>query len=209
MRKTLILLLMLVFLCGSASAATLNVGSTAKYKTVQSAVDATQSGDTVQVAYGTYHETVLVRAKTLNILGTKYPSIDGLKKDCEGSVNLNGFKIMKNGVDLQDMGGNTVRNNYIYTTGVVCGDIRCSGNTVMNNQFFNCGIGLYESLDNVVTGNQINKAPVGLGLYYGSTCTKITGNVFSGCSVGVQVPSVPACLTGNKYIGNKVNIKLV
>lgn len=200
---------MFIFLIGSASAAVLPVGSTAKYKTVQSAVNASKSGDTISVACGTYKETVLVRGKNISILGTKYPQIDGVKVDCGGVVNLNGFKIMKNGVACQDMGGNYIRNNYIYAKGVTAGDSRCSMNTIMNNQFFNCGIGLYGSLDNVITGNQINTAPVGLGLYYGATCTKITGNTFSGCAVGVQVPSVPSCLIGNTYKGNTINVKLV
>lgn len=68
----------------------------------------------------------------------------------------------------------------------------------------------YESLDNVVTGNTFTNADVGLSIWGGmTTCKKITGNTFSGCKIGVYCSYIPDSLIGNKYIKNKINIKVV
>lgn len=208
MKKLIAVLFTLLILCSTASAATLNVGPTCKYKTIQSAVNAAKTGDTIQVASGTYKETVTVNGKFLNILGTKYPSIYGLKIDQGGVVNLNGFKIQKTGVKLQIIGNNIIRNNYIYATGIIVTYQSCCNNVIMNNQLTGCGISLSESMDNSITGNKISNAKVGLKLDNGATCTKITGNTFSGCGTGIIIPQyLKYLLVKNTYSKNKVNIE--
>lgn len=219
MRKILIFLLVLTLLCGSASAATLTVDDSGgkQYKTIQSAVNAAKSGDTIYVHAGTYPETVKIDRPDmlLNFQGEKttcykYPSVYGFSFYGPASGNINGFNITKTGICYDVIGNNIIRNNYIRGGGVSIGGQTCSNNTIMNNQFFNCGISLYESYDNSITGNKIYNAPTGLKLEECATCTTITGNLFSGCSVAVQVPvSVPSCLIGNTYKNNKVNVKIV
>jgi len=219
MKKIIPLLILFIFLISSASAATLTVGSTAKYKTIQSAVNAAANGDTIYVNAGTYNELVNVNTKMLTFQGQKigtvykYPKVNGFsfgvgsKPGEAGAGNINGFNVTKYGIDYQLIGGNTVRNNYIYTKGVYCRGATCSNNTIINNKFYNCGISLYESSLNSITGNTISKASVGLGMYEGSSCTTITGNTFSCCSVGVACWDIPSILVGNVYKGNTVNIK--
>ena len=108
MRKILIFLLVLTLLCGSASAATLKVddsGGPQPYKTIQAAVNAAKSGDTIYVHAGTYPETVKIDRPDmlLNFQGEKkttcykYPSVYGFSFYGPASGNINGFNITKTG----------------------------------------------------------------------------------------------------------------
>lgn len=196
-----ILFVLLVVLVSCASAASLSVGSKAKYKTIQSAVDAAQNGDTINVAPGTYKE-VVTSTKQLNIIGQKgkYPKVNGFWFKAGGNGVINGFSIYKDGVTLTEAGGSTIRNNYFYTGWVDISGQSCSGNTIMNNKFSKSGIYLYETYDNAVTGNTISGASTGLTLKESATCTTITKNTFKNCNVGVQVPTIPSYLKGNTYI---------
>lgn len=201
---------MLVILVSSASAATLQVGPHAHYKTIQSAVNAASNGDTINVQYGIYRENVH-STKDLKILGQsgKYPRVNGFRFYAGGSGIINGFAIYKDGITLTEAGGTTIRNNKFYYGWVSVIGQSCSDNTIINNKFWKSGIDLYESYYNNVTGNTIDSASTGLVLEEGASCKTITKNRFQNCKVGVQVPEVPSILIGNKYIKNKVNIKLV
>lgn len=199
-----------IILVSSASAATLQVGSKLHYKTIQSAVDAAHNGDTITVMPGIYRECVL-STKNLQILGQKgkYPRVNGFQFYAGGTGTINGFAIYKDGVTLSEAGQTTVRNNKFYYGGVSVTGQSCSENTIMNNMFWRSGISLYETYNNKITGNTIDRANTGLALYEGASCTTITKNTFKNCKVGVQVPSIPSYPIENKYIKNKINIKIV
>ncbi|HII80465.1 MAG TPA: hypothetical protein HA261_08750 [Methanosarcina sp.] len=210
LRKLILTTFITILLIGTASAATLYVGSTAEYKTIQSAVNAANDGDTIRVDYGTYNECVSISGKFVSIYknGTSYPKVDGFKVTQGGAV-INGFSIQKNGVDFQGAGcNNTVRNNYFYNCGIDITGLTCSGNTIMNNQITNGTVTLCETWDNVVQGNKITKAKIGLYMYEGATCTKITKNTFSYCDIGVKLPAVLQGMIGNTYIKNRINIQI-
>lgn len=80
------LILFLIIVSSTASAATLNVGPKEKYKTIQDAVNHANEGDTIIVKSGTYRETVNITKGSLTILGKSYPKVDGFY----GYVNPNG-----------------------------------------------------------------------------------------------------------------------
>ena len=223
MRKIIILVLSLALLASLSSAATLNVPS--QYRTIQKAVNAAHSGDTIYVAAGTYKELVKVNGKDLKFQGQKvgntykYPTVYGFElgatEDNVGGADVNGFKITKYGISSAwgMLGSNVIRNNYFYNCGVGFAGFPCSNNVIMNNKFsgnynYN-GVSLYESLDNVITGNTFYKAKVGIGLGDMGTCTSITKNTFSSCKIGVQCYGIPDCLIGNTYKGNKKNIDVL
>lgn len=219
MKRIIIALITFLLLTSLASAATLQVGPKLHYKTVQSAVNEADSGDTIYVNAGTYKETVHIDGKNLIFQGAKvkgkyqYPTVYGFSFGFDsnlynpGSGDVNGFKIIKTGIQYDLIGHNIIKNNYFTNCGVSLGGQTCSNNVIMNNQFTNGGIALYECYDNVVTGNKITKAKVGLGLYEGATCSTITKNTFSYCQIGVALYQIPSCLIGNTYIKNKINIK--
>jgi nitrous oxidase accessory protein NosD len=210
-------ILFLVLISATASASTLNVGSTAKYKTIQSAVNAAKSGDTIKVASGTYKENVQIAGKKVIIGGTNLPTVNGFSIHATdgpsgfvgGHNTIYGFKIVKNGVGMSEMGVNTIRNDVFVNCGVGIQGQTCSGNTILNNKFTNDGIYLYDTQDNAIIGNYISGAPIGLSIGTDATCKTITKNTFTKCKIGVQLEYIPSYLTGNHYIKNKVNIKIV
>ncbi|UCE99799.1 MAG: hypothetical protein JSV82_01670, partial [Planctomycetota bacterium] len=77
--KNLMLILMmavLLCLCGSAGAATLNVPGDSN--TIQAAIDAASYGDTVAVATGTYEENIILKSGVEVIgAGASATTIDG------------------------------------------------------------------------------------------------------------------------------------
>lgn len=57
---------------------TLYVGAGKQYATIQAAVDAAQSGDTIIVSPGTYRENVLIEGKRVSLLSEDYSDDEGL-----------------------------------------------------------------------------------------------------------------------------------
>ncbi len=211
MKKIIMILITLMLLSSVASAATLNVGPHERYKTIQSAVNAAQNGDTIKVASGTYKETVTID-KDLTILGARYPKVNGFYY-AGGSGTINGFSIQKYGFESMYAGGATIRNNYFYNCGITLGGGQSSHSFIINNQIIGGTISLSETNPDVtIKGNIISKSKY--GLYIGDdTCTPtVSGNTFKNCKCAVyfyNVESNPGRLdtfTGNKYIKNKVNI---
>jgi len=74
----------------SVLSATLHVGSGQTYSTIQSAVDAASSGDTIKVHPGTYHETVSISKSDLTIEAydsNNPPELDGADQDFANSAH--------------------------------------------------------------------------------------------------------------------------
>ena len=204
-----VVIFILIIVSSTASASTLNVGSTAKYKTIQSAVNAAKDGDTIKVASGTYKENVKMD-KALSILGTKYPKVNGFYYYGGGST-VNGFLIQKDGISSSYAGGGVIRNNYFYNCGISLAGGTASA-TIMNNQIKGGTIYLYDTRDETIIGNTISNSKCGLHVGDMASIPTVSKNTFKNCKTAVyfygweQSPGQLKTFTGNKYINNKVNI---
>ncbi len=208
-----VVLLVLIVVSSTASASTLYVGSKEKYKTIQSAVNASKDGDTIKVAYGTYKENVKLD-KGVSVLGTKYPKVDGFYFYGGGST-INGFSIQKDGISSTYAGGGIIRNNYFYNCGVHLAGGSSSESTIMNNQIKGGSITLYDTMaagKPTITGNTISNSDVGLYIGDMAGIPTVSKNTFKNCKIAVyfygweQSPGRLNTFTGNKYANNKVNI---
>lgn len=208
--KILIIAIAFLLLCSVASAATLNVGPKEKYKTIQSAVNGSQDGDIIKVAYGTYNENVEINKWELTILGTKYPQVDGFSFQL-GSGTINGFAIQKYGIFTNYAGGGTVQNNYFHNCGIYLGG-PTGDCTIINNHIIGGTISLYDTLDTVIKGTTVSKSKCGLYIYETMSIPTVTNCTFKNCEYGVYFsgydsdPGKLDTFSGNKYIGNKKNI---
>jgi hypothetical protein len=208
--KLLSVFLVFLLFCSTASAATLNVGPKVKYHTIQSAINAAHAGDTIKVAYGTYHENVKINKDGLTLLGTNYPKVDGLYFTVFGNT-VNGFSFQKYGVSTEyNARPDIIRNNYFYNCGIdLAGAI---GDTqIINNQIMGGTISLGDTNKNIlIKGTTISKSKRGLLIYNEAQNPTVTGCTFKNCECAVYflgyggIPSLDT-FYGNKYIGNKRN----
>ena len=150
--KILISICVILLNIGFASAATLNVGQDQTYKTIQSAVDAANTGDVISVSEGTYSENIVVKKNGISIIGKNKEKtiIDGkktgsvIKIDQANNVKVSGFTVQNSGGSGQHDGGISLyraNNNFI-------------ANVIMVNNVV--GISIYSgSNSNIVSGNDI------------------------------------------------------
>jgi nitrous oxidase accessory protein NosD len=210
------LILCLIVISSAASAATLKVGPKEKYKTIQKAVNAAHEGDTIIVNSGTYRENVNITKSSLTILGKGYPKVDGFTDltDPYGQygqhdININGFSIMKNGIDLSGLGstGQIIRNNYFYSCDAyLIGEM--SSGTIKNNDFTKGGIVLSDSGVEII-GNKIKNADIGIFLGQGAgpgSSADISKNKITGCNVGIKFHGESSGDIYDNYFNNKKNI---
>jgi parallel beta-helix repeat protein len=210
MRKLLSILLIFAFIMsiGAASAATLNVPG--NYKTIQGAINAAHSGDTIKVASGTYKENLKITDKTVSLTGSYYPSIYGCSFAAGGRGKLYGFAVTKNGVSLSESGNDIIQNCAFTNCGISIITGSCSDNQLINNKITNGGICIFDSQNNIITGNYIYKGKIGLTLSDGASCKLVTKNTFKNCDVGVKMESKAGdWMINNIYSGNKKNFSIV
>ncbi|MEW6609297.1 MAG: choice-of-anchor Q domain-containing protein, partial [bacterium] len=167
------------------------------YTTIQSAIDAAITGDTVWVADGIYTGTgnkdLIWSGKHItvrSINGAEYCIID-----CQNSGR--GFYFFNTGQNTNDViMGFTIKNGYV------------SGNWP-----YNCGAGIYCSFsspsitNNIITGNNTSNG-FGGGIYYYQSSPSITNNIITrntaagGGGIYGDMSSFPSTITNNIITGN-------
>jgi nitrous oxidase accessory protein len=179
------LFIFFILLYCNASADNIYVGAKRSHKTISSALNAAQSGDTIFVDSGHYKEKNLIINKSVVLKGIGSPVLDGEKKyeiisiKANGTV-VDGFKLIHSGISsLEDLSGIKVydsrdvviRNNILEDTffGIyIQNGINCS---IENNQLL--AIGLEEQQ----SGN-------GIHCWKGDSL-KVVGNRISGHRDGI------------------------
>jgi predicted outer membrane repeat protein len=135
---------------GTAFGDILNV-PTAEYPTIQDAINAASSGDTVQVASGTYDETIIMKSGVvIQGAGQDLSTIDGSGSDTvvyafnvDSSAKLEGFTIT-GGIALYGGGMSIFNSNPIVTNCTFSGNLAtAAGGAIYNNNyssptFINC-----------------------------------------------------------------------
>jgi parallel beta-helix repeat protein len=181
----------------------------AYYPTIQEAVDAASSGDTIRVSSGVYNEAVHVCQPNISLTGQSKETtiINGSGLEWAPSVV---YLIYVKNVCISEF---TLKNSgkveaFYSSAGVALfdGSENCtvSNNIISNN---NMGIYLWNSFNNTITSNNINKSKYGIVLLRLSTGGE--GNLFTNNTVelstdtGIALLKVPSA-SGIEIISGNV-----
>ena len=198
--KLIFLILLTFLLSGTSSASTLTVGQGQEYSTIQSAIDASETGDVITVNEGIYSENVVLTKSGITIMGENKEKtlIDGKRTGSvirieTDEVTISGFTIQNNGGSGKEDAGVSVYNG--------------NNNTVANSILINntVGVAIYSSSNNnIVAGNMIrSNGRYGINIF-SSQDNKIYGNQIQENQIGIYSDSGRGCqIYGNNFIDNK------
>jgi parallel beta-helix repeat protein len=206
-----------------ASAAELTVGTDGQYKTIQQAVDAAKSGDTILVAPGTYTEKIVVNKPLTITAGSGRPTVQAADSSGDvflltsSGVHIDGLKITggASGVHIQQTSMCTVKN-------IVARDNKravylsySSNNKVSDSDLAGNGYGVYSdySSNNTVASNVAtsetgadNALGDGIYLYYGDSNTVTDNNLSVNRDYGISLYYSTHNSISNNTISNNEQI---
>ncbi|VVB55912.1 Cell surface glycoprotein [uncultured archaeon] len=188
-KKVILFICLVLLITSSATAATLEVGQGKTYTTIQSAIDAAKTGDTILVNEGTYNENPLINTNGISIIGKNREKTiiegrktsSGFRIDEMNNVVISGFTIKNSGgggqedagVVIYKGNGNTVSNLIITGNSVGISIYQgsnnntISGNIIESNSGY--GINIYASNDNKIFDNNIKNNKIGIYAYSSRT----------------------------------------
>ena len=188
MRKIIIFLVLFLLSCGLAGATTLEVGTDKTYATVNAALSAASSGDTILLYPGTYTEKLTIQnIHDLTIQGVESPTIMYTPAKSDASpvilIGQNAYNISIKGLHIINDGSWTwysggIRASTYLTYGLdfedniietVSGDgiwLHPTGNN-MNTNYLNCN-------DSIIKNNTVRTTGVGRGICIYAFPTNIT-----------------------------------
>jgi parallel beta-helix repeat protein len=216
-------LIVLATLVVPASAAELTVGTDGQYKTIQQAVNAAKSGDTISVAPGTYTENVVVDKSLTIIAASGRPTVQAADSSADvflltsSGVHIDGLKITggASGVHIQQTSKCTV-------TDIVARDNKravylsySSNNKVSESDLANNGYGVYSDYSsnntiasNVATGETGADNALGDGVFlnYGDSNTVTRNNLSVNRDYGISLYHSPQNIISNNTISTNKQI---
>ena len=165
------------------------------YPTIQQAIDAASSGDTIDVAAGTYNETLTLNKSGIILQGADQASvIQGVSGsaviNCSGisgsETKIKGFRITNGTYGIRcagDVTSLTIENNYITYSDIIGIYLESGASAaIKNNSIYYCWRGIYGSGNNTVDiiNNSItwNRGSYGGGIILYNAVTLIQNNYF-------------------------------
>jgi nitrous oxidase accessory protein len=197
--RTVFFSILLVTAAVPAMAATLVVASNAQFQSIQSAIEAAQAGDTVQVRAGTYTGNLTIN-KQLTLEGLNQPTLRGEGVASVVTVLADGCIVR--GFIIEHSGGDLTRED----SGIL---LKSHSNDIEDNQLRDIlyGIYFYSSHNNTIRRNQIRGRPEleegdrGAGLHlWNSPDNVIEDNTISEERDGMYIQSC----NGNQIRRNRV-----
>ena len=174
--------------------------------TIQAAVDAANSGDTVRIPPGTYHENVFVTKDNITIEGSQGAILDGTGLTGSGVtvrsstplVRINGFRLT--GLRIQ----NYVRNGVILSR---VDNYQIDHGEYVDNKAY--GIFPIRSSHGLIEFNKVSGSD-DTGIYIGqSSDAVIQKNHVTDCTVAISVEvSTNMTVQDNKVMGNTIGLFL-
>jgi len=172
--------------------------------TIQAAVDAASSGDTVLIPPGTYHENVFVTKDNISIEGSQGSILDGTGLTGSGVtvrsstplVRINGFRLT--GLRIQ----NYLRNGVILNR---VDNYQIDHGVYSNNNAY--GIFPIRSTNGLIEFNQVSGSN-DTGIYIGqSSAAVIRKNLVTDCTVGINIEvSSNITVQDNKVMDNTIGM---
>jgi parallel beta-helix repeat protein len=197
----------LSILPSNVGASTLYVGGTGagNYTSIQDAIDAAESGNTIFVYNGTYVENVLIN-KALSLIGedSNTTTIDGggngdVVRVTADWANLTGFTVTNSGAGTPPFLRAGIDLSFVENCFI-------SGNNVIHND--QKGIALSYSGDNTIINNDVMDNYLGIWLEYANDSV-VTNNILSNGDEGIySLYSENGTITDNKVSDNRFGINL-
>ncbi len=235
-RIAVVLMVLALVMVGGARAATLTVDPNggAAYTRIQDAINASNSGDTVEVLSGTYHETVLLNKQLILKgidTGRGQPVIDGTEycvnayscginiEGGDGSI-IEGFTVINPrspqeyyGIYIRVFSNNlTIKNNNLSNNSIGIfiltegHNITISNNNLSKNSI---GISLYKlTYDDIIFNNTIFNNDVGISTYYSDNITFRGNIIISNKECGICLSGPMNTILSNNISGNGKGISI-
>jgi len=201
-----------------------NLNTGKNYETIQEAINAANSGNTIYVRNGTYYEHVVVN-KTISLVGENKSNtiIDGKGSGnvisvSTNNVNIRGFTIQSSGWTITQssvyvyhssgnkISDNIVRNNLYGIHLYYSGENTVVNNTILDNRY---GVSLTSATNNVVSNNNFSNNPDGIWLSFSPYNTfsrnNISSSTFNAVSLSTSTDNV---FSNNTVLNNNYGFHL-
>jgi len=216
-------LIVLAALVVPASAAELTVGTDGQYKTIQQAVNAATSGDTIRVAPGTYAENVVVDKSLTITAASGQPIVQAANSGADvflitsSGVHIDGLKITggASGVHIQQTSKCAVTNIVARDNKRAVYFSYSTNNKVSDSDLANNGYGVYSDYSsnntiasNVATGETGADNALGDGIFlnYGDSNAVTHNNLSANHVYGISLYHSPRNIISNNSISNNEQI---
>ncbi|MCJ7571908.1 MAG: right-handed parallel beta-helix repeat-containing protein [Candidatus Thermoplasmatota archaeon] len=171
------------------------------YTTIQSAINASNSGDTVIVFSGIYYENVVINV-SIHLIGEEKNTtfVDG--KYHEDVIRINKNNTWIEGFTIIKSGNETFSKN----SGI---NIFSSSNTIINCNFYDNYFGIWNQLftcNNIVMNNNFYDNYIGMRILDGSSGHSFINNIVnSNDDCGLAASGTENLISGNVFLNHKKN----